>query len=388
MFASHVGSGFRWATPTSVCAPRWKIVSISCSLTRALDRPRILELAADDRRPCDVAQRQQLRLGVGVADERDDRGAPREQVLDEPRADDAGRAGDERPAPAPTVFRRRRSCRRLAQDLERVAGGTPSQRYDFARSTPRAPKLAPADPRPSAPLRQCLAQPVDRRGPGSGGPRRRRTRRRRCGRCRRPAFRTPSPRSRSSRSPRRRTRSRRRRQRCRCASGRGWLRSRPSRPWTTRSGTPAPAREVGDRQPEVVRAEEEEPVGQVGLGRDQPSRTPRSGAGCCGGARACRRRRRGPLRPELLDARPPQHLLVLDPPEVVVDALRHDREPLVGDAVRGLDVALDRLRRHDHAVGLVRARPVQAGIRQRVPPRSVCLATSLTLWIATTVRPR
>ena len=85
----------------SVCAPRWKTVSTSCSLTARSSVAEVLEPPVDDRDALQVAAADELGLRVEVADERDDVAPRREQLLDQPGADHPGRAGDEHAAALP-----------------------------------------------------------------------------------------------------------------------------------------------------------------------------------------------------------------------------------------------------------------------------------------------
>ena len=72
---------------------------------------------------------------------------------------------------------------------------------------------------------------------------------------------------------------------------------------------------------------------------------------------------------ELLDPRLAQDRFVVDRAERLVGALRNDVDPTRVDPVGGLDVVLDRLGRHDHAIGLAGARAVEVRVRHRIPPR-------------------
>ena len=68
---------------------------------RALDRGIVLERSEDLLDLVDVAAPHQLGLRIDVHQERDDRRAPLEQRLYDPRADDAGGAGDQDAPAAP-----------------------------------------------------------------------------------------------------------------------------------------------------------------------------------------------------------------------------------------------------------------------------------------------
>ena len=95
MFVSQVASGARLASPTCVCAPRWKTVRTSCA--------RVLgEGGAERSSSASTSVQRSRRPSVSKRDptrsdrlQRDDLLAAREQRLDERAADQALRAGYE-----------------------------------------------------------------------------------------------------------------------------------------------------------------------------------------------------------------------------------------------------------------------------------------------------
>ena len=107
MLVSSVETGLRLATPTVVCAARWKTVAISYSPSARSSASWSRTSPRTTRDPIEQAAGDQLRPRHPVADQRHDVGARGQQLAHQPAAEEARRAGDEAPAgPARTTTRR------------------------------------------------------------------------------------------------------------------------------------------------------------------------------------------------------------------------------------------------------------------------------------------
>ena len=108
MFVSSVETGFRFATPTVVCAARWSTVVDFVLAQRALERLLIAHVAAHDPDPCRSSRTATSSERGTQSRTRQTTSAPRrEELPHQPAADEPGRAGDE-DGPVPPEGRRGR----------------------------------------------------------------------------------------------------------------------------------------------------------------------------------------------------------------------------------------------------------------------------------------
>ena len=98
---------------------------------RALERPEVLEVAVHDGDALDVPAPVELGPGIGVEHQRDDVGAPGEQVLHEPGPDHPRGAGDEHAPVRPERGHSRHTCQGARPPSHRLSSSFRSRRVSM-----------------------------------------------------------------------------------------------------------------------------------------------------------------------------------------------------------------------------------------------------------------
>ena len=95
MFASKVERGLRLATPTIVCAPRWKTALRFVLIDRADQQVAILQLPVNGELRAGTGNERLLAGVGGVPHQADDVGAAAIELSDNPAAEKSGCSGHE-----------------------------------------------------------------------------------------------------------------------------------------------------------------------------------------------------------------------------------------------------------------------------------------------------